>query len=241
MCHESLVVLLLVSLIMSYSTGEYVQGDSVGEYEVLTGSGYSSTVHAVRDTELAKIPKHLFESLSMRYPQVTVQILRLIALRSSSGADADRTAPRAMQNIKTVAVVPSTANVSIDAFCSELAAGVSRVNSCRRLTSGAILERLGKQAFHRVGKLKLVSWLEEQEEMYGTVLYQVDQLSSPWMKRCIRRADLILIVANASADGALGEYEQELVANLKTTARKDLVLVHEGYVFLLFLDGFWSF
>jgi lysophospholipid hydrolase len=39
---------------------EYGQGESVGELEVLTGIPRTCHVHAIRDTELAKMPKTLF-------------------------------------------------------------------------------------------------------------------------------------------------------------------------------------
>jgi len=58
------------------------------------------------------------------------------------------------------------------------------------------------------------------------VLYLVDHANSPWMHRCVRQADLILVVGIASGDGDIGEYEQCLLQNVKTTARKELVLLH---------------
>jgi lysophospholipid hydrolase len=41
-------------------TGEYGQGESVGELEVLTNTPRTSLVYAIRDTELARMPKTLF-------------------------------------------------------------------------------------------------------------------------------------------------------------------------------------
>ncbi|KAI5307486.1 phosphatidylcholine and lysophosphatidylcholine phospholipase, partial [Ascosphaera atra] len=43
-------------------TGEYGQGESVGELEVMTESTRPATLHAIRDTELAKFPRTLFTS-----------------------------------------------------------------------------------------------------------------------------------------------------------------------------------
>lgn len=59
-----------IQIARSFSKGEYVQGSSVGDLEVLTDVPYAATVHAVRDTELGKIPKVLFYALARRYPQV---------------------------------------------------------------------------------------------------------------------------------------------------------------------------
>ena len=44
--------------------GEYGQGDTVGELDVITGKKRTSTVHAIRDTELVRIPLTLFNAIS---------------------------------------------------------------------------------------------------------------------------------------------------------------------------------
>lgn len=49
-------------------TGEYGNGQSVGELEVLTDMTRPSTLHAVRETELARFPKQLFQSLASEHP-----------------------------------------------------------------------------------------------------------------------------------------------------------------------------
>jgi len=46
--------------------GEYGQGDSVGELDVITSSPRRNTVHAIRDTELIKMPQTLFNAISAR-------------------------------------------------------------------------------------------------------------------------------------------------------------------------------
>ncbi|KAJ3870630.1 hypothetical protein F5051DRAFT_466117 [Lentinula edodes] len=43
--------------------GEYGQGDTVGELDVITSSPRSNTAHAIRDTELIRMPQTLFTRL----------------------------------------------------------------------------------------------------------------------------------------------------------------------------------
>ncbi len=45
---------------------EYGQGDSVGELDVITSSRRRNTVHAIRDTELIRMPQTLFNAISAR-------------------------------------------------------------------------------------------------------------------------------------------------------------------------------
>lgn len=47
--------------------GEYGQGDTVGELDVITSSPRRNTVHAIRDTELIRMPQTLFNAISARY------------------------------------------------------------------------------------------------------------------------------------------------------------------------------
>lgn len=46
---------------------EYGQGDTVGELDVITSSPRRTTVHAIRDTELIRMPQTLFNAISSRY------------------------------------------------------------------------------------------------------------------------------------------------------------------------------
>ena len=46
--------------------GEYGQGDSIGELDVITSSPRRTTVHAIRDTELIRMPQTLFNAVSAR-------------------------------------------------------------------------------------------------------------------------------------------------------------------------------
>ena len=61
--------------------GEYGQGDSIGELDVITAVPRSDTVHAIRDSELVRIPAALFDAISVKHPATTVQFMRLIAGR----------------------------------------------------------------------------------------------------------------------------------------------------------------
>jgi len=76
-----------------------------------------------------------------------------------------------------------------------------------------------------MGKLKTAAWLADQEQRYKIVLYVVDSsVGSSWTQTCIRQADYVLVVGLGD-DPSIGEYER-LLLSMKTTARKELVLLH---------------
>ncbi|KAI8638318.1 hypothetical protein BD408DRAFT_373694 [Parasitella parasitica] len=246
--------------------GEFGHGDSVGELEVLTGVPTSSTLHAIRDTELARMPKTLFNALALRHPEITLQISRMVAFRSlqlvmhrnssgSSGSQspnilhlktsADASAAissitsngpnsypelygRNNVNLKTIGIIPVNSSVPISEFAESLKTELlhSVGATCALLNSAFVTTMMGKYAFSRLGKLKMASWLADQEEKYRIVLYLADSgVTSQWTRTCIRQSDCILLVGLGEGDPSIGEYERFLI-NMKTTARKELVLLH---------------
>ncbi|TMS03774.1 Patatin-like phospholipase domain-containing protein 7 [Larimichthys crocea] len=58
--------------------GEYGRGDLIGVVEALTHMNRATTVHAVRDSELAKLPEGALNSIKRRYPQVVTRLIHLL-------------------------------------------------------------------------------------------------------------------------------------------------------------------
>ncbi|KIW28450.1 lysophospholipase nte1 [Cladophialophora immunda] len=223
-------------------TGEYGQGESIGELEVMTDGTRPATLHAIRDTELAKFPRSLFNSLAQEHPNITIQISKLIAQRMRALVEAPMTekgqerkraalsdSSTSTLNLRTIAVLPVTAGVPVVEFGNRLLAALSQTgvpNGVTLLNQAIILSHLGRHAFNRMGRLKLSQYLADLEEKYGMVLYIADtSVNAPWTQTCISQADCILLVGLAESSPSIGEYERFLLG-MKTTARKDLVLLH---------------
>lgn len=199
------------------------------------------------------MPKTLFEALAYQHPAITIQISRIIAaktylrngLRSSTSpldgatfkvgvsAPYATSAPKSIdsaannQNMKTVAILPVNSLVPIAEFADKLKEALALLGaSIHVLNTSAVMTRMGKHAFSRFGRLKLMSWLNEVEDRHRLVMYVADGgVNSPWTQRCVRQADCILLVGLGDEDPAIGEYERLLIG-MKTTARKELVLLH---------------
>ncbi|GAA5957475.1 hypothetical protein JCM21900_002678 [Sporobolomyces salmonicolor] len=230
---------------------EYGQGESVGELDCITASPRPSTLHAIRDTELARMPMTLFNAISVHHPLVTIQISRIIASRlrtqvmregmmggslpkeiGNNPGMMDGLVGKNNFNLKTVAILPTNRHVPVSDFASKLHQALESIGATTSyLNQATVMQVLGRHAFSRMGQLKLAGWLAETEQKYRIVLYVADTaVSAPWTQTCIRQADCILVVADGGADPSLGEHEKLLVG-MKTTARKELVLLHaERYV-----------
>ncbi|KAK9476339.1 hypothetical protein V1514DRAFT_337219 [Lipomyces japonicus] len=214
--------------------GEYGQGDSVGELEVLTARNRPFTLHTVRETELIKFPRMLFESLAMQYPAITIQVSKIIASRVDSLINSETPHPYDVPtnapssgNFRTVAILPVTSGLPVKKFGEKLAKAFTQIGHNNFvLDQATILKHLGRHSFNKFGKLKLSGYLTDLEERYQMVLYVADtSVNSPWTQTCISQADCILLLASTDSDPAIGEYERLLVGT-KTTARKELVLLH---------------
>ncbi|KAI0021045.1 hypothetical protein F4780DRAFT_310203 [Xylariomycetidae sp. FL0641] len=217
---------------------EYGQGDSVGELEVMTESTRSGTLHAIRDTELIKFPRTLFNSLAQEHPNITIKISKIIASRmrvlvddpandAANGTSINKSS--SVLNIRTVAILPVRAGIPVVDFGTRLMNALGQVgtpNGATLLNQSAILSHLGKHAFNKMGKLKLSQYLADLEEKYGLVIYVADtSVTSAWTQTCITQADCILIVGLAEGSPEIGEYERFMLG-MKSTARKTLVLLH---------------
>jgi lysophospholipid hydrolase len=167
--------------------GEYGQGDSVGELEVLTESTRPGTLVAIRDTEVARFPKTLFNSLAQEHPGITIKVSKIIASRmraliedpnnegsaGNSKLAISRNPATSNFNLRTVAIVPTTAGVPVVEFSNKLQAALHQIgtpNGVTTLNQASILNHLGRHAFSRMGKLKLSQYLADLEEKYGLVL-----------------------------------------------------------------------
>lgn len=124
----------------------------------------------------------------------------MIATRVRSENDGPNTQKRSQSssefgynnNLKTIAVLPVSRNVPVDAFARKLQAALEGIGaSTSYLNQATMSNQLGRHAFTRMGKLKAAGWLADLEQRYRSVLYVVDSpVSSSWTQTCIRQVRL---------------------------------------------------
>ncbi|XP_039714920.1 patatin-like phospholipase domain-containing protein 7 isoform X5 [Pteropus medius] len=220
--------------------GEYGRGDLIGVVETLTHQPRATTVHAIRDSELAKLPTGALTSIKRRYPQVVTRLIHLLGEKilgslqqgtatghqfglHSAGGKWDSGIPAS--NLSTVAVMPVSEDVPLTAFALELKHALSAIGPILLLTSDNIKQRLGSAALDSTHEYRLCSWLGQQEDIHRIVLYQADSTLTPWTQRCIRQADCILIVGLGEQEPTVGELERMLESKA-VRAQKQLILLH---------------
>ncbi|KAL0979156.1 hypothetical protein UPYG_G00181440 [Umbra pygmaea] len=222
--------------------GEYGRGDFIGVVEALTHMNRATTVHAIRDSELAKLPEGALSSIKRRYPQVVTRLIHLLGQKIlgnmqqvkgplATGGLALHTptskwdSGNPASNLSTVTILPVSEEVPITAFTLELQHALSAIGPTLLLTSDTIKQRLGAAALDSVHEYRLSSWLGQQEDIHRIVLYQSDYTLTPWTQRSIRQADCIIIVGLGEAEPTVGELERMLESSA-VRAQKQLVLLH---------------
>lgn len=224
--------------------GEYGHGESIGEVEVLTASRRSNSLIAIRDSETARIPRTLFEMLSLQNPSIMVKVSRIVADRAAqqrvenigTSPIPTSTTPYISNHYKTITILPTVTGLPVRDFADKLVQALKTIGrNVIALDQASTLTHLGRNAFdERLAQLKLSGYFAYLEEEYQTIVYVCDTpLKSNWTSTCISQGDCILLLADAEDDDVainFGDYERLLI-KLKTTARTDLCLIHpEKYV-----------
>ncbi|XP_066449345.1 patatin-like phospholipase domain-containing protein 6 isoform X2 [Eleutherodactylus coqui] len=209
--------------------GEHGRGELIGMVEALTHRPRATSVHAVRDSELAKLPDGALSYIKRRYPQVVTRLIHILShkilgnLQQPQGDLADPS--NVANNLCTVCVVPCSSNVPLTGFTLELQHAMNAIGPTLVLTSDIIRVRLGAYALESTHECQLSTWLAQQEDLHRIVLYETEFSLTPWTIRCIRQADCILLVGLGEEEPTLGELEKFL-ENSPIRALKQLVLLH---------------
>uniref|UniRef100_A0A8V5GVX0 lysophospholipase n=1 Tax=Melopsittacus undulatus TaxID=13146 RepID=A0A8V5GVX0_MELUD len=228
--------------------GEYGRADLIGVVEALTRQPRATTVHAVRDSELAKLPEGTLNNIKRRYPQVPgtgdtkvaspglVDTTRAahgrcsppygpVRVGSGLGMASSSEPINPTSNLSTVAVLPVCDRVPAVAFSLELKHALDAIGPTLLLTSDVLRINLGYLALDSIQEYRLSGWLAQQEDSHRIVLYLTDSTLTSWTVRCIRQADCILIVGMGDQEPMVGKLEQTL-ENTAVRALKQLVLLH---------------
>ncbi len=209
---------------------EIRRGEIVGEMAVFLGKKRNADVYAVRYSEVVEFSKAAFERIIARYPSVTMHVMQVMLSRLQKSHSSSTSEHYTGVNIVLVATHPG---VPLNEFANRLVKALSPFGNILHLNSerlDSLLEISGaaQTPEDAPNNIRLAAWLDEQENQYNVIIYETDIFASPWTKRCIQRADRILIVAQANTNPTLGEIERKWLTSVKNTtkAHQTLVLVH---------------
>ena len=210
------------------TVGERGRNEAVGQMEILAGGTHKATVRAIRDTQLSGLTKELFEYIVEKHPITLGFVLRKISEdRSQPSSVSQRTG---MHRISTVAVFPITPNADLDYFVPALTKTLSNIGPAASINSKTILKAVGQRVFEGskiLANSAVISYLAQLEETNKVVVYQCDPFASDWTRRCVRQADVILLVGDAIDPPDVGQFEFEEIEGNKINSQIVLVLLHD--------------
>jgi predicted acylesterase/phospholipase RssA/CRP-like cAMP-binding protein len=217
---------------MLYDLG---RGAIVGEMALLTDRPRAATVHAVRDSDLLLLRVSSFTSLMERSPALVTGMIRLLVDRLLAVdqlliTDRPQAPPPGGHTIAVACAGRNSRAAALVAGQLEahLAAQLARAGSVFRVDADVVARQLGPNAAQASpgdpGRAELIGWLHGIERAHDRVIYQPDAQDTAWSRLCLSQSDVVLLVASATDDPAIGAVEARALAT--SSLRCELALLH---------------
>lgn len=206
--------------------------EMIGEMALVTDSPRTATLIAIRDTELWRISRSMFQEIAMQHPQTMFQVMQMISKRLELLLKGQE--KRYSEAVHTIAIVPAGSHANTHAFTLDLAQTLALYGSVLYLNSSRINQLFEAGAAtipHKsLEEARLVGWLNEQETLHQFVIYEADETLTEWTKRCLRQADRVLLVGEPGGNSTLNAIEEALFnsSEFNASLRKELVLLHKN-------------
>jgi len=202
-------------------------GQTVGELALLTGDPRNGTVVAIRDAVVYRLGRNEFDRTARSHPDVTRTMLATLAGRlNHPQVRGDTHAPP-----QHIAVVSVGVNGCGRELAEALARTMDREVPTALVTSASIDAAVGDGAVDAdpaspLG-VRVQLHLDELEERHRHLVLVADEGVTPWSLKCVREADLVLLVGRAGAAPTPTRLEEAVfdVARPITGARRHLVVV----------------
>jgi predicted acylesterase/phospholipase RssA/CRP-like cAMP-binding protein len=221
---------------------EVARGETVGETGLITREPRAATVYAVRDSILARLTRERYDALCRRHPQAMMERFAGGALRRLLQQSRGERQSAGFHG--AIALVAADRQVPLDWLVGELTRELGRHGATVVIGEDACDAVLGREgacgeALGAEDEARLARYVADQERAHRFLLYRADRERSHWTARCVRQADVIVVVARAGSSP-----DAAALAALLTDGgvRRDssLVLVHDGRTLRAGAGSAWS-
>jgi len=188
--------------------GHIRQGEPIGEMALVEDRRHSASVYALRDSELVRLPKPAFETLTRKHPSLMRELARMMMFRLRGGSMRQRSDP------KIFALIATSPTIDLDYRARELEKALGAM--------GLTTAILGEDAAGLSGQR-----FDVVESRHDIVLLCARMSDIEWTQRAMARADRIWLLARADARPStpLLPESPSPAARLKLI---DMVMVHHG-------------
>ncbi len=207
--------------------GEVSPGETVGEFALLTDEVRTATVYAIRESNVVRFTRQLFEEMIEDFPHVMLAITRSMVRRRQRTL---RFSSANLETALTFALIPTAADVPTQAFGMQLAELLGQSGEVLYLNAQRFDEFYGKPGASQIPRdnhaaISVAGWLSEQESRYRFILFEADPAWTPWSQRCVHQSDRVLLLGQAGSSPALSKLERDLDP-MPQPGQVELVLLH---------------
>lgn len=208
--------------------GQIGIGETVGEMALVADDCRSANVTALRDCHLARFERDSFLEVARQHPVLLINITRGLINRLNSPLRIKRD----LGSLRILVIVPASPQVAVQPLTEQLSGEMAKFGSVRLIDHQSANADLGFDTHHmsidHSHSVLLSAWLAEQEAQYDYILLLADAKPTPWTERCIRQADIVLMIAEAVEGPEPGEVERGLLTNQagNALAPTALLLIH---------------
>ena len=215
---------------------EMARGQIIGEMSLYTDEPRSATVVAIRDSVLVRLDKPQFQHLLQSSAQVSIALTRQLIQR----LQAVQTRPELARPV-TISLLPITAGVDLHGLANNLVAQLQRlvpsggvcVVDAGRIDRDLGVAGLARSEFADAAQAadtnrRIGLYLDQIEATHEYVLLLADDTPTPWTRRCSRRSDEMLLLADATQPAVLHATETQFLMQRdgRAEAAEILVLLH---------------
>jgi predicted acylesterase/phospholipase RssA/CRP-like cAMP-binding protein len=209
--------------------GETAPGESVGEIGLLTGEVRSATLWAARDCRLVQIGQAAFDALSENNPELLRGLANVVVELLRKRTSSYRYNPQ----VSNIAIIPTRPKNGSAQFSKELQTTLARVGSTLHVNSECIDDISGLPGVAMAQPESdedshLGNWFANEESRQRFLILEADAEDTEWTRRCLRQADMILIVGNSADDPSPTATEIELIHEVEKvrSVRHVMVMLH---------------
>jgi NTE family protein len=160
--------------------GRINAGETVGEMALISRKPRNATVIALRDTELGRLSRTVFDRVMLSHSESLLRLAQLLVQR----LEVLHRQPRGRRAIpKAFAVVPHEIEESSLSFARELVRCLAMLGRAELVTSQDASERTSR-------------WFHGLERTNDFIVYLCDATPTSWTKMCLRQADSVLLLCH---------------------------------------------
>jgi NTE family protein len=201
---------------------EIAQGELVGEIGFFAGLPRMATVVAARDSIVLEISRSTFEKAAEALPSLREAVTKFLARRFAMQSPLSSRLGN-LAKIRTLAVIAAGGSRISPAFVRQLRQAFGASTRAQFVSRADIHSRFAGLA---VDDHAILNWLNELEGQTEFIVYIADEELNGWTRICIRQADTVVLLADATCSPRLNPSEA-LALSVHPPSSARLVLIHE--------------